>query len=80
MRARKAVLVEWVDSCSFGSHRWRDLEESGQLTPSKIQSVGWLLAEEKTHILLTGSLDDVGHASGCHTIPRGCITRMRRLK
>lgn len=77
----KMVLVDWVDSTSFNAQRWRDREESKQLTPAKIQSVGFVLAESKEHIVLTGSLDgEEGHASGCHTIPRGCITRMRRLK
>ena len=77
---RKAVLVEWLDSCSFGRHVWRHMDESKQLTPSKIQSVGFVLAEDKKRVVLTGSLDEEDHASGCHTIPRGCITRIRRLK
>lgn len=75
----EAVRVEWADSTSFSTHRWRDIAESKQLTPATIVSVGILLAETKTHIVLTGSLDE-DHASGCHTIPRGCIKRMRRLK
>jgi hypothetical protein len=77
---RKAVLVDWIDSTSFSTHRWRDLGESKQLTPSTIQSVGFLVAESKSFITLTGALDEEEHASGCITIPRGCITRMRRLK
>jgi hypothetical protein len=77
---RKAVLVDWIDSTSFSTHRWRDLGESKQLTPSKIQSVGFLVAEGKSFITLTGSLCEENNASGCMTIPRGCITRMRRLK
>ena len=77
---RKAVIVDWVDSCSFGRQAWRPREESEQITPSNIQSVGFVLTEDKTRIVLTGSLDEEDHASGCHTIPRGCIRRMRRLK
>lgn len=77
---RKAVLVDWVDSCSFAQHRWRAVEEARQIEPSKIQSVGWLLREEKDFVVLTGSLDNDGNTSGTHTIPRGCVTRMRRLK
>ncbi len=77
---RKAVLIDWIDSCSFGRQLWRDAEESKQLTPSKIQSVGFILAESKQHITLTGSMDEEDHVHGCHTIPRGCITRIRRLK
>lgn len=80
MSTRKAVMVEWIDSCSFSKHIWRDSAESKQLTPSKIQSVGFVLVEDKTHVVLTGSLDEEDHACGCHTIPRGCITRIRRLK
>mgnify|MGYP001565119054 FL=1 len=77
---RKAVLVEWTDSCSFTHHRWRDVDEAAQLTPSTIQSVGFVLVDVKTHLVLTGSLDESGNTSGTHTIPRGAITRIRRLK
>jgi hypothetical protein len=80
MKTRRMVLVDWIDSCSFSRQSWRGIDESEQLTPSKISSVGWLLVDEKTHIVLTGSVDEEDHAHGCHTIPRGCITKMRRLK
>jgi hypothetical protein len=75
-----AVLVDWIDSTSFSQQRWRPLEESQELTPSTIRSAGFLVNQTKKFITLTGSLCEEGNASGCLTIPRGCIQRMRRLK
>lgn len=77
---RRLVRVDWVDSCSFSRQQWRSIDESKGLEPSKIQSVGFVLSEDKEHIVLTGSLDEEDHANGCHTIPRGCITKITRLK
>jgi hypothetical protein len=74
------VLVEWIDSTSFGQQRWRDLGEGEKLTPATIQSVGFLLHTAKDHIRITGHLDGDENESGCFVIPRGCIKRMRKLK
>jgi hypothetical protein len=76
----KPVLVQWIDSTSFGQQRWRDLEEGEKLAPATIRSVGFLLHSAKDHIRITGHLDDGDNESGCFVIPRGCIKRIRRLK
>jgi hypothetical protein len=80
MKARSMVRVDWIDSCSFGTQRWRESVESEQLAPSRIQTVGILVKETKNYITVTGSMDEEDHVSGCLTIPRGCITKLRRLK
>lgn len=76
----RMVRIDWTDSVSFGHQRWRDLKEGEELTPSQIVSVGFLLHADKRHVRITGHLDDNENESGCFTIPRGCITKMRRLK
>jgi hypothetical protein len=84
VKRRLFVLVEWDDSCNFGTQKWRDVEESKNLTPGKIRTVGFVLAEDKKRVVLTGSLHDEGdgdaYGNGCITIPRGCITKITRLK
>ncbi len=77
---RRAVYIEWADSTSFSAQRWREKDESEGLTPSTIKSVGWLLSSSKKQVLITSSISDEDHRSGCLVIPRGCIKRMRRLK
>lgn len=80
MKGRRAVYVEWSDSCSFGRQGWREQEESEGLTVSTIKSVGWLLSSTREQVIITGSITDEDHRSGCIAIPRGCIRRLRRLK
>lgn len=77
---RRAVYIEWADSTSFSAQRWRGKDESEGLTPAFIKSVGWLLSASKEQVLITSSISDDDDRSGCLAIPRGCITRMRRLK
>lgn len=77
---RGAVYIEWADSTSFGAQRWREKDESESLAPSFIKSVGWLLSSTREQVLITGSISEEDHRSGCLAIPRGCIKRMRRLK
>lgn len=74
------VFVEWRDSCSFGRQCWRSLEDTQEeLKPSKIQSVGFLIADEKDRIVLTGHISDGDDESGGFVIPRGCITKLTKL-
>lgn len=81
---RRLVIVEWIDSSS--GEGWRPTDElATQTAPVRCQSVGWVLAETKEAIVL------VAHTSGGHnsyreyargdiSIPKGCVTRVRKLK
>lgn len=83
MAKLKLVYVEWNDACHLDGG-WRPHDQIETMRPAHMMSVGWVLGESKTHVTLVahGSNDtevpvDV---QGNICIPRGCITRMKRLK
>jgi hypothetical protein len=83
--ARELVLVEWEDSCGAG----RDWSPLDQATAKALpcRSVGWMVAESESALLLVPHLHDSDEelgvkASGCGelTIPRRAVKRIAFLR
>lgn len=72
------VHVEWDDSTNTPPD-WHKIGSS-ILKPAKCVSVGYIVYECKRYITLAQSLTDGGDCSNIFTIPRGCITRTRKIK
>jgi len=68
--------ILWMDSCSDDS--WKSLEDHG--TDVLIKTVGYFLRESKKSVCVVQSLSDLKHATASITIPRGCITSMKRFR
>lgn len=74
------VLVHWIDSVSWGDTDWREMEKIKELKPTEIDSVGFLVADEKDWIVLAAHVDSENeHGGGEICIPRFAIQGMRRL-
>jgi len=78
----KLVYVEWSDSYGCGS-LWQTLED---VDPGVIvcKSVGWLIADNKTHITLVPHIHigtEISEAQGCGdmTIPKTSILKRKNL-
>lgn len=78
-RELKPVLVDWVDPASTG--RWRDREDAEQFRAAKCRSAGFLVSKNAKWVVLALSQGDaqVDDVLDTLTIPRGCVTRIRRL-
>lgn len=76
---KELVEVEWVDSCTFG--RWRPKAEYAAAEPAHCRTAGYLLKADKQCVTIVQSMgrDMVEPISDSMTIPRGCVTRIRRL-
>lgn len=73
----RMLKVEWVDSCEFGG--WRDLDDVADMKPAPCTTIGYLLKEYKTHLVLASSI--CGSSNCSHmSIPKGCITKITGLK
>jgi hypothetical protein len=78
----KLVMVEWVDSCSYGGI-WKDPSEldGGAKT---CFTVGWVIHENAKSLTLASSAglnatDGFDQVAGDMTIPRAAITRTKVL-
>lgn len=81
----KLLLVEWDDAHS-GS-RWEPLEDlKARTLPLSCRSVGWLVEETKTALLLVPHISGennqqiMSNGSGEIEIPKSCITKRVPLK
>lgn len=82
MGKQKLKLVRWHDSRGVGA-RWNRVDDIKHDGICKMQSVGWLIHETKTHICIAphmGIEDDGDHqACGEMHIPKSCIDKIREL-
>ncbi len=69
------VEITWKDSHAI--YGWHELED---LTPSVIDSVGYVLKEEDDYVVLVSSNSDSGNHFTALSIPRGCICETKVLK
>ena len=76
------VQVEWRDSHTFDGS-WQSAKSFLRKKPRnpRMFSVGFVLADDKTGIVLASSIDPtVGSACGVIAIPKGAIVSQRRLR
>jgi len=71
MNPRRIVLVKWWDAQSEHSG-WKPIDKVRGNKPPLMQSVGWIVADQKGHVTLVASQGG-GDCDGDVTIPRGMI-------
>lgn len=78
---RRLIIVHWLDIVHGYYDGWCDAKKKAKnFKPALMRSVGWLVKEKKTHLTLCQNLCKDGDGFSLVTIPRGCITNIRRLK
>ena len=75
------TLIVWIDAETLGDTGWSDLEEmriSAAEEPPIMNTVGFVLADEATHIAVTDSLGDkdCGHVT---KIPKPMIISQKEI-
>ena len=51
---RRPVYVKWLDHHSFHLNQWRELEEFDEITLFEVETIGWLVRETKSHLVVAG--------------------------
>ncbi len=77
---RKLVSFEWFDAA--GAAGWMSQLERNTfgLKPIKVQTVGWLIKEDKESITVCHSQSSEDHTNGYITVPKGWIKKRRNIK
>ena len=70
--------IEWDDAAS--DSKWAEIRYHQEGGVANCRTVGYLTAYEKTHIQVAQSLSSLGHAADSMCIPRGCVTRIRKVR
>lgn len=78
----RPVLVEWIDSADIGAATWLSLDglDDDDASPCEVVTVGWLVSESESAVVLTLSISSENDARGAFVIPTACITRMVSLR
>jgi hypothetical protein len=71
---KSPVYIEWDDACSPAEGGWQNTDFAKSLKCSPIHSVGWVLKETKTKVIMASGLSP-GAVDGVTCIPKVCITR-----
>jgi hypothetical protein len=79
----KLIYVEWTDASSGPG--WQRIDEIQQQRPLRCRSVGWLVHEDKDHIVLAAStympIEGFVMQAACDiSIPLGMITKRKVLR
>lgn len=77
------VHIVWKDHAQFTTTEWRDradVVEGLVKTKSIINSVGWIIYEDKEMYVIAATLDEVaGFSRSEITIFKSCVIRKRRI-
>ena len=75
------VLIEWGDACDVGDG-WVNLDdfEDDDVAPCGVISVGWLVRESESAVLLALSIAEGGQGRQTFTVPKAAIKTMVRLR
>ena len=71
------VEVVWED-CTALEDGWTNRDEN--IRPALVLSVGFLVQETKSHLIIAQDIDEDGYKNGRSQIPRGMVKRMTILK
>ncbi len=71
------VIIHWRDACTRGG--WRDKADYKATTPIDVASVGWVLANPRTHITVMQTMSQES-VSDSMTIPKPWIMRIIKLR
>lgn len=77
------VIIHWLDACGGERRGWRPLKEIQDVHPAECRSVGFLIRETDTEVVICPNLatagDDIdGDAE--FAIPKSWVKKIRRLR
>lgn len=73
----KIAKVLWIDAVFFD--RDMTIKKALKLRPCAVTTVGFLVADEPTHVTLAQGLDEDDNVSELFVVPRGMIANMTIL-
>lgn len=72
-------MIEWYDHCSCSGREWESFETIKALGPIRVASVGWVIKEDRTSLIIVPTWHDDG-GYGEILILKKCIASRQKLK
>lgn len=69
-------LITWLDIVSFEG-TWIELDEAKEYKPTNMQTIGWIIKDEPSYIVVVSSKDDEDLVGSVSAIPKCVIQSMK---
>lgn len=79
-KTKQIVLIDWVDSSTINKGAWTYPDQIHPQPLCECISVGWIVRQDKSYILLAADETVDGPLARLIAIPRQCITKIKKLK
>lgn len=78
----KPIYVKWIDSSSFQIQQWRHVDDFVQedFLCSVIETVGYLIYENKEMVNIVLSASSTGNVTGDINIPKAAILKRKWIR
>jgi hypothetical protein len=76
----KLEIIEWLDHAAYSLSEWRDMDEIYNLEPVTVQTVGFVVKETKTYIVVISTFTTARQANNEFCILKGAILRRKKIK
>lgn len=76
---REIVSIRWGDACQPQTHVWYAKDELPKPKAAEIVTVGWIVRESPTAIVVASSVGTDEVYSGVIVIPRAAVRMVMRL-
>jgi len=78
----KAVYIEWLDHGNYENSIWRDRAELENLCGFRVQTIGWVVTENKHRIVIAGTENGTPATkwTGEICILKNCIVKRRNIR
>ena len=78
MKNRQLLVIDWEDITTHTG--WERLDDCKGDEPLKCRSVGWKISSDKRYVRISSMKASDGQCADRVTIPRGCITSIRKVE
>ena len=78
MKKKVRVEVTWEDATSLDP--WTEMDEARDLETAKCTTIGYLIFKDNERVVIASNVSEDDEAFGITCIPRGCITKIKKLK
>lgn len=76
----KLIKITWLDHTTYDDCAWRSIEESKELRPITMTTVGYLLEDHKDYYIVASTISNVDTCTNEFLILKGTIKKFKEIE
>jgi len=73
-------IIEWLDHSTYSESHWRSEDSIKELSPVKVVTLGFVVAEDKTSVRVAATITDNASFTGEFLIIKKAIVQRKKIK